>query len=79
MQAPNSMSFSQYKLNYIKDRLQVIEMTSNGYLIQSCNTLIDLEPYRDRPLYKSFPKMDLLAVGQTMFPSVKEKKIFIST
>lgn len=49
------MSFSQYKLNYIKDRLQVIEMTSNGYLVQSCNTLIDLEPYRDRPLYKSFP------------------------
>lgn len=49
------MSFSQYKLNYIKDRLQVIEMTSNGYLIQSCNTLIDLEPFRDRPLYKSFP------------------------
>jgi len=49
------MSLEDYKLIHSANRLQAIVFTSNGFLLDSCNTLIDLSNYKSVSLFKVLP------------------------
>jgi signal transduction histidine kinase/DNA-binding response OmpR family regulator len=49
-----------YKARYLADRCQFILFTSEGKLIQTCNTLLDLNAYINQSIFTVFPFLESL-------------------
>ena len=63
------MALEDYKLIHCSGKLQAIVFTENGFLLESCHTLINLRPHKNESLYNVLP---FLKRFKHFYPNITE-------